>query len=783
MCNCLETSTLVTQGPPGVNGLQGPPGPQGIPGINGTNGVDGAQGPPGIDGQDGAQGPMGIQGPQGPQGLQGPAGAVGAAGPPGPQGLPGAVGPQGNPGLNGTNGTNGLDGDRYKTTSATNINLSSFIVTDPISITVGLGLSYSIGQAVIVANSLTDLFNGDVSSYNSGTGVLNLVITSITGSGTFSSWNVNLDGSVGIQGPAGAQGPQGIQGIQGNPGPTGATGPQGATGLTGPQGIQGIQGATGPQGPIGPQGLTGPQGNTGPQGPQGNVGPQGPPGTSSTTEFGPDLFGAIADGTTHLLSSTINPNTGLVYTQAQADSIWSAAKTKYQINDVTITGVSVGQVYRISVGATAYTYTAIGGDTTTIIATQLRGQINGGGNGSKTLNATSSAAVVRVVQTQSQVVGVAANMTVTTVMNFGVSTIPIASSTVDEAAIKHTFGLMETSGAYATCNFGNGKTYVVNGSDLELPHRSARDSQRFVIRGNGATIKSVSTSGINILSRLCPAFTEGVWMGFMSFHITDLYLLSNSSLDVGLRLEAAHGSHIEDIDANNCQVGFDFRFNLYASANNCTSTNAPIGFRSWMGQYFGWDKANAGNNVFKFTNCRFFGANGTYGFHIWGVDSNKIDTCVVEGPANGPTYGILYDNAGSTVAKSCHITNVHFEHPSYSRAAIGVANASPSGNACTIDNIYFQNTGVCIESNANVQQKIQVRDIPYIASNIAFRHIGGAGRWFFDNVESQAPILSSGSTFSRNWVFTDGVIDPSNWSLTNGGSVPTNTLVRDIRAV
>jgi hypothetical protein len=781
MCcgNCSEESAIVLQGTPGLTGPQGPPGPQGVPGIDGTNGTDGQDGAQGIQGPPGVQGIQGLQGIQGPKGDTGNQGPQGIQGPAGAAGTPGTNGIQGAPGVN---GTNGLDGDRFTTTSSTSINLSTYIVTDPITITVGTGLDYSLAQDVVVANSLTDFFEGQVSAYNPTTGQLDLVITSITGTGSFSSWDVSLQGTAGPAGPQGTQGIQGIQGIQGNTGAVGPPGPQGnpgATGASGPQGNPGIQGIQGPQGNQGLQGIQGPTGSPG------ATGPQGPPGTSSTSEFGPDLFGAIADGTAHLLSSTINPNTGLVYTQAQADSIWFTAKTKYQINDITINTAVNGFQYRITVGATVFTYTANGADTTTTIATALRGLINapGGGNGSTILNATSSTAIVRVVQTQAQVVSIAANMSIATVMTFGQSTIPIANTTVDEAAIKHAFGLMETSGPYATCNFGAGKTYVVKNSDLELPHRSARISQRFVIRGNGACIKSVSTSAINILSRLCPAFTEGVWMGFQSFHIADLYLVSNSNLDTGIRLEAAHGSHIEDIDVNACAIGFDFRFNLYGSANNCTSTNCPIGFRSWMGQYFGWSLANAGNNVFKFTNCRAFGQGLTWGFHIWGVDSNKIDTCVVEGPQTTSNYGIVYDNAGSTVAKSCHITNVHFEHPSYLRAAIGVFNASPSGNACRIDNIYFQNTGVCIESIANVQQKLHIVDIPYIASALAFRHIGGAGRWFFEDVESQTPILSSGSTFTRNWVFTDGVIDPSNWSTTNGGTVPTNTLVRDIRAV
>jgi hypothetical protein len=61
--------------------------------------------------------------------------------------------------------------------------------------------------------------------------------TYFNGFGSYSSWQVSLNGAVGIQGPAGPQGPQG------DPGPAGATGPQGPAGPQGPQGLQGPAGS------------------------------------------------------------------------------------------------------------------------------------------------------------------------------------------------------------------------------------------------------------------------------------------------------------------------------------------------------------------------------------------------------------------------------------------------------------------------------------------------------------------------------------------------------------
>ena len=237
-----------------------------------------------------------VLGSQGSTGAQGPVGAQGTAGAQGPTG---AQGPQ------------GIEGDRYKTTSTTTYTLQSNGNNG--TITVDLGLAYTSGQTIIVAYDATNHQHGTITSYYPANGELNFVTTDIEGSGTYSTWTVNLDGATGAtgpqgptgaQGPAGNQGPQGVtgaqgpngpqgvigvQGPEGNQGPTGAQGPQGVIGTQGPVGSQGPQGVIGAQGPQGNQGTTGvqgPQGNQGPtgtQGPQGVIGTQGPQGNQGPT--------------------------------------------------------------------------------------------------------------------------------------------------------------------------------------------------------------------------------------------------------------------------------------------------------------------------------------------------------------------------------------------------------------------------------------------------------------------------------------------------------------------
>jgi hypothetical protein len=67
-----------------------------------------------------------------------------------------------------------------------------------------------VAQSIIISHTLDHHMHGRVFSYNKETGQLVLELADGSeGSGTFSSWYVNLDGAVGIQGDIGPQGPQG----------------------------------------------------------------------------------------------------------------------------------------------------------------------------------------------------------------------------------------------------------------------------------------------------------------------------------------------------------------------------------------------------------------------------------------------------------------------------------------------------------------------------------------------------------------------------------------------
>lgn len=172
----------------------------------GLQGIQGLQGIIGPNGPQGEIGPKGDKGDVGLQGVVGPAGPKGSTGDQGIKGDKGDIGPKG-------------DGDKYATTSSSNVNPSTGIRE---FILASSTLSYTPGQFVVIA-SIADpnaKMEGSVVSYIAGKLTVN--VSEANGAGTSrSDWVVNLGGAagprgekgdLGLSGPVGAQGPVGVVG-------------------------------------------------------------------------------------------------------------------------------------------------------------------------------------------------------------------------------------------------------------------------------------------------------------------------------------------------------------------------------------------------------------------------------------------------------------------------------------------------------------------------------------------------------------------------------------------
>lgn len=96
-------------------------------------------------------------------------------------------------------------------TSTTSLTILS---GDYITLTTQTGKQFAAGQWLTVADtgSPNNAMNGQVSSYNSGTGQLVVFSSSSVGSGTFSTWTISASGVPGVAGPTGATGATGSGG-------------------------------------------------------------------------------------------------------------------------------------------------------------------------------------------------------------------------------------------------------------------------------------------------------------------------------------------------------------------------------------------------------------------------------------------------------------------------------------------------------------------------------------------------------------------------------------------
>jgi hypothetical protein len=85
-----------------------------------------------------------------------------------------------------------IPGDRYLTTSTTSLTINNADKT----LTIGTGLSYTPEQDVVIAYDAAHHMHARVTTYNSGTGVMEVSVISHTGTGTYAFWTVNVGGTV-----------------------------------------------------------------------------------------------------------------------------------------------------------------------------------------------------------------------------------------------------------------------------------------------------------------------------------------------------------------------------------------------------------------------------------------------------------------------------------------------------------------------------------------------------------------------------------------------------------
>lgn len=208
------------QGADGATGATGITGATGMRGATGSTGFTGSTGPTGATGIIGATGITGATGSTGPNGDSGSTGATGV----------GSTGATGSTGIAGATGATGTAGTTFavtrSSTSSNSIELGSKTFAYS---SVSLGWSIGTRLRAINSSNLSQWMEGNATNVQSTSVTIN--VDSISGSGTFTSWNIGI---IGTQGATGSTGPQGSPG-----GATGATGANGLLGATGSTGVAG----------------------------------------------------------------------------------------------------------------------------------------------------------------------------------------------------------------------------------------------------------------------------------------------------------------------------------------------------------------------------------------------------------------------------------------------------------------------------------------------------------------------------------------------------------------
>jgi hypothetical protein len=266
------------------DGTSGTAGTSGTSGATGLNGTSGSSGQNGTNGTSGTAGTSGNTGTSGTTGTAGSSGSTGTSGSSGSSGQAGTSGTAGTAGSSGATGSSGVNGDKYATVSSTSNTIPTSHPTQ-LTFTVGTGLAWSFAQTVIIAKDSSNFIDASVVSYDAGTGVMVVNSVSNTGTGTYSNWELNLEGAPGKAGSSGSSGftgTSGVSGTAGTSGQTGTSGSSGQNGLTGTSGTSGTRGSSGSSGQTGSSGTSGTSGATGISGSSGSSGSNGTHGTSGT---------------------------------------------------------------------------------------------------------------------------------------------------------------------------------------------------------------------------------------------------------------------------------------------------------------------------------------------------------------------------------------------------------------------------------------------------------------------------------------------------------------------
>jgi hypothetical protein len=292
--------------------------------------------------------------------------------------------------------------------------------------------------------------------------------------------------------------------------------------------------------------------------------------------------------------------------------------------------------------------------------------------------------------------------------------------------------------------FPQGTDYVINKSII-LPSTVVPGASftRFDIIGYGARI-STSTPDVTVFKDAVEGLDIEDITKRMGRQISIRgFTFRGSALagQRGISLVGTYNAHIVDCTFEHFDTSLDLQFCLMARVENCLSHVAlTYGFvaRSCVGVVPGATHSNSASNHTSFVACRDYARYGmTAQFYILGSNGVNLTQCITEGGTKtifmdgqyyvlGGQYGVLFDGASNTTAKSFMVTQHHHEttvmgkeNSALDSACFRIANQS--GGHVIIDEVYSNTLQVMVDTSGCGSTLVVYVRIPYLP---------GPGPWF-----------------------------------------------------
>ena len=538
-------------------------------------------------------------------------------------------------------------------------------------------------------------------------------------------------------------------------------------------------------------------------------GPAGPAGPSSGASLNSvDDYGAVGDGTVRFISAEINPLTGLAYgtggtANAAASARWDKVRTRWSIDTLTITAVTIGQVYTVTgTGTFGVQSTTANGThtTTTLLASSIRNSINGNGNGDNHC-AVHTANVITIYTRSSNAITISGAGMVLGARSatYGTAIIDTATDTIDWVSIQQALYTAEGGSGYGVLNFGNGKRYHIN-KGLEFPAKTSRDFKKFTANGNNATLKPSNTARFKMMYRDIPGqfhAINGIQSALPEIEVYDLKFnhTSYTTIDtnpstqaVGLML-AGYKCHVHNCYFSGGDIGLDYQFSLQGLVNNNTFAYQSLyGLCVRNGQ---WPHAGLAvsqsngtimnDNRFLVTDRNNFIDPGQFaGAYIAGASDCEINNSILEGSVgtgNKAQWGIYFDGLGASVVKDFAVHNVHLEKELAFYAIKIVGNPDQQTQISKIILIATGGFTKMVEHGPGYggTSRVNIKNFSYAppAASVFLKSIGSGSAWRIEDVMTAAPLPPVTSTANydaaNDWLNTSRT---DIWDLTGGGSRP-----------